>query len=432
MQGTSTSTVAAGSHSGDGRGPHRDESISLQLRAQAPGIKHGEARGWKFFDGPSGTQMIDGCLDAIRDYVVTGMANVGAVAPTGDDTAAIVARARQEIQRLTRAEGYRVLFGQNMTSLAFAMAHPLARQRSRAGSSILVSELEHAGNMSPWIRNFGDHGVEPVWIPVDPDTLRLEQGAVERELEAHQIELVAVTLAANSVGTIPPVAEIAAAARAAGAVVAVDGVQAMFDQQVDLATLRPDLFFWSAYKFYGPHVGIALIREELAEELDSYKVAPAPVSGSLKFETGCQNHEAIAGLLGTIDALAALVDGVGGVGAREAVGRLGQAQGQIASWIERQLRDMPNVRVYRPDATEGEVAPTVAFRVTGRTPAECAAFLRTRGLFISHSDLYATALARRVGVAHDGGWARVGIAGYNRWDEAESFVEAVADLTEQK
>lgn len=429
MQSTSGTDVAVGRHNGSGQAPGRDEKISLRLRERVPAVKHGEARGWKFFDGPSGTQMVDGCLDAIRDYVVTGMANVGAVAPTGDETASILARARAEIQRLTRAEGYRVVFGQNMTSLAFAIAHPLARQRAKNGSSILISELEHAGNISPWIRNFGDHGVEPAWIPVDPDSLRLDMDAMHRELEARQVELVAVTLAANSVGTIPPVAEIVKAARAAGAAVAVDGVQAMFDQQVDLSELQPDVFFWSAYKFYGPHMGIALIREEFAEQLDSYKVAPAPNAGSLKFETGCQNHEGIAGLLGTIDTLAGLVDGVGGEGAREAVGELGRAQGRIAAWIESELRQLPKVHVYRGDPSEGEIAPTVAFRVAGRAPGECAAFLRKQGLFISHSDLYAIALARRVGVAEDGGWARVGIAGYNRWDEAEAFVDAMRELT---
>jgi cysteine desulfurase family protein (TIGR01976 family) len=406
----------------------KTDDISLRLRAHVPAVLFGETRDWKFFDGPSGTQMVDGCIDAMRDYQLCGVANRHEVAPTGDQTEEIIGRARREFQRFVRGSGYRVVFGQNMTSLAFAFAHAIAKQRARAGSSILISELEHFGNVDPWVRNFGDHGVEPVFIPVDPDTCRLEDDALTRELSSRTVDLVAVTLAANAIGTVPDVAAIVSAARDAGALVAVDGVHAVPHHQVDLDALAPDIFFCSAYKFYGPHLGVALVREELAEELQPYKVTPAPESGPEKFETGSQNHEAIAGLVGTLDSLARLVGGAGGDGAREALGELSRSQASIAEWIEGQLRSMPRVRLYRAKSSAGALAPTIAFRVEGRTPAECAERLRSRGLFITHGDLYVVALARRLGVAHDGGWARLGVAGYNRMDEAEQLVEAIGEL----
>lgn len=406
----------------------KTDDISLRLRAHVPAVLFGETRDWKFFDGPSGTQMVDGCIDAMRDYEWSGAANRHEVAPTGDQTEEIIGRARREFQRFVRGFGYRVVFGQNMTSLAFSFAHAIARQRARAGSSILISELEHFGNVDPWVRNFGDHGVEPVFIPVDPDTCRLEDDALARELSARTVDLVAVTLAANAIGTVPDVATIAAMAHDAGALVSVDGVHAVPHHQVDVDALAPDIFFCSAYKFYGPHLGVALVREDLAEELQPYKVTPAPDDGPEKFETGSQNHEAIAGLAGTLDSLARLVGGAGGSGARDAVGELSRSQASIAEWIEGQLRSMPRVRLYRAKSSAGALAPTIAFRVEGRTPAECAERLRSRGLFITHGDLYVVALARRLGVAHDGGWARLGVAGYNRMDEAEQLVEAIGEL----
>jgi selenocysteine lyase/cysteine desulfurase len=373
--------------------------------------------------------MIDGCVDAIHDYFSTGVANRSAAFyPTGAQTERIITRARREVQQLVRGAGYRVVFGQNMTSLAFAMAQAIARQKARSGASILVSELEHFGNVDPWKRNFADHGVDIAWIPVDEKSLRLEEGAVERELTARQVDLVAVTLAANTIGTIPDVASIVESAHAAGALVAVDGVHAMLDQQVDLSVLNADLFFCSAYKFYGPHIGIALIKDELAEDLKPYKLSPAPEAGAEKFETGSQSHEAIAGLVGTLDALARLSGGSGGEGARAAIGQLSRSQGRIADWVTEQLRSMPKLRVFRADGRDGALAPTVAFRVEGRLPRECGAILSERGFNISHGDLYAVALARRLGVADVGGWARIGVAGYTRWDEAESLVEAIGEL----
>lgn len=406
----------------------KTDEISLRLRAHVPAVLFGQTRGWKFFDGPSGTQMVDGCLDAMRDYMLTGVANRKEVAPTGDQTEEIIARARQEFQRFVNAPGYRVVFGQNMTSLAFAFAHAIARHRAREGSSILISELEHFGNVDPWVQNFADHGVAAVFLPVDPQTCRLDDDAVTREFSNRDVDLVAVTLAANAIGTVPDVAKIVAQAHEAGALAAVDGVHAVPHHQVDLEALGPDIFFCSAYKFYGPHVGVALVKEELAEELQPYKVTPAPTFGPEKFETGSQNHEAVAGLAGTLDSLAGLVDGTGGDGAREAIGALSRSQVKIAEWIEDELRMMPRVRLFRASRAGGVLAPTIAFRVDGRTPLECAERLRERGLFITHGDLWVVALARRLGVADDGGWARLGVAGYNRMDEAEELVDAIGAL----
>jgi cysteine desulfurase family protein (TIGR01976 family) len=405
-----------------------DADVTLHLRNHVPAVLSGAEKGWRFFDGPSGTQMSDGCIDAMRDYLVSGVANRREVAPTGDRTEEIIAQARTDVRSLLNGAGYRVVFGQNMTSLAFALAHAAARQRARAGSSIIISELEHFGNVDPWVQAFTERGASLTWLRVDEESMRLSDDALDMPAWSGPVALVAITLASNAIGTVPDVAKIAEIAHRAGALVVVDGVHAVPHQVVNLAELGADLFFCSAYKFYGPHIGIVMIKEELAESLLPYKVTPAPTFGPDKFETGSQNHEAIAGLAGTIDSLAHLADGTGGEGARSAIGRLTAGQRQLADWIESELRDLPKVRLYRADGASGERAPTIAFRVAGRPPAECAELLRQRGLFITHGDVYATRLAERLGVAAEGGWARLGIAGYNLADEAAALVEGIASL----
>jgi cysteine desulfurase family protein (TIGR01976 family) len=405
-----------------------DAEVTLHLRNHVPAVLSGAEKGWRFFDGPSGTQMTDGCIDAIRDYLLSGVANRREVAPTGDRTEEIIAQARADVQGLLNGAGYRVVFGQNMTSLAFALAHAAARQRARPDGSIVVSELEHFGNVDPWVQAFTERGSSLAWLEVDEGSMRLSDDALDLPAWSGPVDLVAITLASNAIGTVPDVAKIAEVAHRAGALVVVDGVHAVPHQVVDLAELGADLFFCSAYKFYGPHIGIVMIKEELADSLAPYKVTPAPMSGPDKFETGSQNHEAIAGLAGTIASLAHLAAGTGAAGARAAIGQLTAAQLRLADWIEGELRELPRVRLYRADGASGERAPTIAFRVAGRHPAECAELLRQRGLFITHGDVYASKLAERLGVAADGGWARLGIAGYNVAEEAAALVEGIASL----
>jgi cysteine desulfurase family protein (TIGR01976 family) len=408
-----------------------DTEVTLHLRDHVPAVLSGADRGWRFFDGPSGTQMIDGCIDAMRNYLVSGVANRRESAPTGDRTEEIITQARADVGSLLNGAGYRVVFGQNMTSLAFALAHAAARQRARPGGSIVISELEHFGNVDPWVQAFTERGSSLAWLEVNEESLRLSDDVLDLPAWSGPVDLVAITLASNAIGTVPDVAKIAEVAHRAGALVVVDGVHAVPHQVVDLAELGADLFFCSAYKFYGPHIGIVLIKEELAEDLSPYKVTPAPTFGPDKFETGSQNHEAIAGLTGTIASLAHLVDGTGvtaGEGARAGIGQLTAAQYRLADWIESELRDLPKVRLYRADGASGERAPTIAFRVAGRSPAECADLLRQRGLFITYGDVYASKLAERLGVATDGGWARLGIAGYNLAAEAAALVEGIASL----
>ena len=403
-------------------------TLGAQLRDMTPAILHGESRGWSYFDGPSGTQMIAPAIDAAAEFSRTGLANRGNPSPAGEETENVVATARAELRAMFRADAYDVVFGQNMTSLAFALGHAFARRWARGAGTLVVTMLEHAGNVESWAQPFAERGVRTATIDVDDRTLALEPGGFDR-VDAHGgVALVAITGAANSVGVKPDLAQAHDFARAHDALFVVDGVHATPHGPLDLADVDPDVFLCSAYKFYGPHLGIALIKSDLLDELRTFKVAPAPDSGPEKLETGTQNHEAIAGLAAAVCGVGRLVGRPSGDGARAALHALGAADEAVASRLAGDLRSLPGVRVFGHQGDETAHAPTIAFTVDGIPPEEVGRALRQRGVFVTTGDFYATRLARRLGVDAWGGWVRVGLSGYTNSEDVGRLLESLSRI----
>lgn len=404
--------------------------LSCRLRAQTPAVLHAETRGWSYFDGPSGTQMIAAGIDALAAHPRQGLSNRHGHSPAGDETEALIAFARSELAALFRAGGYRVVFGQNMTSLAFSLGHALARQRGGEGTSVVVTELEHSANVDPWVQPFAEKGAATKWVRVDEESLALRDDDIAAAEDASGVSVVAVTAAANAVGVVPEIAPLRELARRSGAALVVDGVHVVPHDPPDLAELGADIFLCSGYKFYGPHVGIALVRESLAAELPAYKVTPAPGGGPERFETGSQNHEGIASLGATIAGLGRLIGRPDGAGAREALRALGRQEGELGASLVKGLRAIPGVEVVGHDGGQQYVA-TVAFNVAGQAPFEVSQALRSRGVFATSGDFYASALAARLGVHASGGWVRAGIAGYTTEDDVARLLDAVTTVAEQ-
>lgn len=235
--------------------------------------------------------------------------------------------------------------------------------------------------------------------------------------------LVAVGLASNAVGTISGVLAIAKQAREAGALVAVDAVHAAPHLPIDRDTLGADVLTCSAYKFFGPHVGIAAVKRELLENLDAYKVEPAPDYIPDKHETGTQNHEGIAGVGGALEFIASLGRGpslreelVSGMRAIE------EHEAELAGRLRAALREMPGTRLYSaPD--DVPKTPTIAFRIEGRDPREFCQYMAGEGFFLANGHFYASTLARKLGIAEKGGWGRAGLAPHNTTEEVEGFIE---------
>ncbi len=404
------------------------QTIGGRLRAITPAILHGESRGWSYFDGPSGTQMIEPAIAANAELCRTGLANRGNPSPAGDETEHLVASARREVQAMFNADQYDVVFGQNMTSLAFALGHAFARRWGRDRGTVVVTALEHAGNVDTWAQPFGERGVRTATVDVDDETLDLAADGYERVATEGGVALVAITAAANSVGVKPDLGRARDFARAHDSLFVVDGVHATPHGPPDLSLVDPDVFLCSAYKFYGPHIGIALVKKDLLDELRPYKLAAAPGSGPDKLETGTQNHEAIAGVVATVLGLGRLVGRPSGEGARDVLCALGAADEETASGLAEDLRSLPGVRVFGHQDEKTPYAPTIALTVEGVAPADVGRALRQDGVFVTTGTFYAAGLARRLGLDVSGGWVRAGLSGYTDERDVDRLVGSLSKV----
>jgi cysteine desulfurase family protein (TIGR01976 family) len=319
-----------------------------------------------------------------------------------------------------------VAFGANTTTLAMAVARAVGRDWKH-GDEIVVTELDHRGNVDPWLLQAQDKGASVRWIKVDTATCTLDLADLETIINPRTV-LVAVGLASNAVGTINDVARIAARAKAVGALVAVDAVQAVPHLAVDRDALGADILLCSAYKFFGPHLGVVTMRAELMQRLQAYKLAPAPVAIPDTFETGTQNHEAIAGLPAAVGFIASL--GAGG-GRREQIlagyQQIEAHEHHLITRMREGLAALPGVTLYQAPASVPKT-PTVAFTVAGLTPeAVCRALVEEQSVFVASGDFYASTLADKLGINPDG-WVRAGLSPYNTEAESERFVEGVGRM----
>jgi cysteine desulfurase family protein (TIGR01976 family) len=394
------------------------------VREQFPALgRKYDGRGVVYFDGPGGSQVVRQSIDAVSGYMERGGANLHGVFPTSTETEEILAETRRAAADFLGAGQDEISFGANMTTLTFAISRALAREWDE-GSEIVVTELDHRANVDPWVIAAHESGATVRWVKVDPETLTLDPDDLERNI-TERTRLVAVGLASNAVGTVNDVAAVAQKAHAAGAIVAVDAVHAAPHIPIDRDGLGADVITCSAYKIFGPHVGVTAIRRDLFENMDVYRLDPAPGYIPDKLETGTQNHEGIAGVKGALDFIASLGEGTS---QREKLGSAMQTieehEAELAEAFRAALHDLPGVKLYAaPDGVRK--TPTIAFRVEGHTPDEVCARMLEHGFFIAAGDFYASTLAQKLGISESGGFVRAGLAPYNTEEEVERFVEAL-------
>ena len=400
------------------------------VREQFPalGRTHNEHR-VVYFDGPGGSQVAKPAIDATSSYMNRGGANLHGAFPTSVETEEILRDTRQAVADFLGAEPDEIAFGANMTTLTFAISRALSRTWD-ANSEIVVTELDHRANVDPWLLAAAEKGTEVRWIKVDPERLTLDPDDIERAIN-NSTKLVAVGLASNAVGTINDVAAIAERAHEAGAFVAVDAVHAAPHIPIDRDSIGADVLTCSAYKFFGPHVGVAAVKRDLLAAMSAYKVEPAPDYIPDKLETGTQNHEGIAGVKGAIEFIASVGAGsspreklVAGMRAIE------EYEADLAGKFRAALREIPGVKLYAaPDGVRK--TPTLAFRVEDRSPREFCEYMAERGYFVADGHFYASTLARKLGIHDKRSWIRAGLAPYNTQEEVEDFIEALAAFVEQ-
>jgi len=363
-----------------------------------------------FFDGPGGTQVPDSVIDAIGAYLREANANVGGHFETSRRSDEVVARAHEAAAGFLGATPDEVAFGANMTTLNFALSRAASRDW-REGDEVVCTQLDHDGNVAPWLELAHDKGLAVRFARVD-DECRLDLDHL-RSLVTERTRVVAFPWAANSVGTVTPVAEVAAIAHEAGALAWVDAVHYGPHGPIDVDAVRADVLVCSPYKFYGPHLGLAFGRRELLESWRPYKVRPAdPFPVGHRYETGTLAHELLAGFVAAVEYL----DEVGWGFVVEHERELGQRflDGLPGGWT---LHGIPSM--------EGRV-PTFAITHGRVGPEEAAARLGERGFAVWHGNYYAVEIMKRLGLPE--GAVRVGIVHYNTADEVDRLLAALAAL----
>jgi cysteine desulfurase family protein (TIGR01976 family) len=378
-----------------------------------------------YFDGPGGTQVPQAVVDAVAGYLLHHNANTHWVYPTSVETDAALASARTALADFLGGKPAEIAFGANMTTLTFHLGRALGR-RWGPGDEIVVTELDHHANVDPWRHLAKERG-----LVVRAVRFRTETGQLDMEHLASTLgprtRLLAIGAASNALGTKNDVRRAADLAHAKGALAFVDAVHYAPHALVDVAALGADFLACSAYKFYGPHVGVLWGRQALVEELDLPKLEPAPENAPDRVETGTQNHEGIVGAAAAVDFLASLAEGP------DRRARLGtamaalHARGQeLVETLWAGLRAIPGVTVYGPPPSEPRT-PTVAFTVPGTASEDVARALAERAVFVSNGDFYATTVVRRLGHAEDG-LVRAGCACYTTPDEVNRLIEGVAEV----
>jgi cysteine desulfurase family protein (TIGR01976 family) len=375
-----------------------------------------------YFDGPGGTQVPRAVAAAMEDYLFHHNANTHWQYPTSEETDALLFRARETFADFFNASPEEIAFGQNMTTLTFHLARALGRGWGPT-DEVIVTELDHHANVAPWRALERERGVTVRSVPMVPGTGQLDWTAFEHAL-GPRTRLVAIGAASNALGTITDVARAAELARAAGALSFMDAVHYTPHQLVDVRVLQCDFLACSAYKFYGPHIGILYGRKDRLERLSVPKLDPAPETAPERMETGTQNHEGMAGAAAAVEFLASLA--AGGSRRERLTRSFGElhARGQaLLERLWRGLADTPGVTLYGPEPGQPRT-PTVAFTVAGRSSDQVAASLGADGLFVSSGDFYATTVVARLGLtAH--GLVRAGCACYTTEEEVDRLIDGV-------
>lgn len=378
-----------------------------------------------YFDGPGGTQVPRYVVERMSDYLYHHNANTHWAYPTSAETDAAIEQARVVCADFLNASPAEIVFGANMTTLTFHLSRALALNFS-TGDEIVVTELDHHANIDPWRRLAVERGVTIRTVRMDTETGQLDWDDLERFIGA-KTRVLAIGAASNALGTINDLPRAIDLAHNAGALVFVDAVHYAPHALIDVRKLDCDFLGMSAYKFYGPHVGVLFAKRALLEQIDFPKLVPAPDYVPENAETGTQNQEGMVGTAAAIDFLASLGEQSN---RRESLRGLFQEMhlrnAQLLDRLWQGLSLIPRVTLYGPPP-DSPRTPTLAFTIEGCTSTDAARRLAEKGLFVSHGDFYAYTIVKRLGL-HPEGLVRAGCAIYTTEEEIDRLIDAVSQL----
>jgi cysteine desulfurase family protein (TIGR01976 family) len=410
-----------------------------QIRIQFPALQHPAV----FLDNPGGTQIARHSLERMQAYLQENNANHGGAFATSRASDATIDQARMAMADFLNApRPETIVFGPNMTSLTFNISRSLARTW-KPGDEVVVTRLDHDANITPWVMAANDHDCRVRWVDFHTQDGTLDLDDLKKALESRP-RLVAVGYASNALGTINPLSKIISMAHAAGALVYVDAVQYAPHGPIDVQTLGCDFLVCSAYKFFGPHVGVLYGKYDLLDELVAYRVRPAPADPPGKFETGTGNFEGYAGVLGALEYFEWLGKTFGAdfeerysadyrgrrLRFKQAMATIRSYETSLSRAVLEHLAATPGVQVYGPKDTQKleERVPTVSFILKGWLPRRVAEKLAEAGFYVWDGNYYALAITERLGLEENGGMVRVGPVHYNTVEEIKRLGEALGKI----
>lgn len=400
-----------------------------------------------YFDNPGGTQVAQQVIDAMVSYFREANANSHGAFLTSLRTDQVIAAARTAMADfLHAASPNEIVFGPNMTTLTFAFSRAIGKTL-QPGDEVVVTILDHDANVAPWLA-LQERGVVVRTVDVRTEDLTLDMNDMRAKI-TERTRVVAVGYASNAVGTINDVATITRWAREVGSLVWIDAVQFAPHGPIDVQALNADFLVCSSYKFFGPHLGILYGKAEHLEKFPAYKVRPASNSIPDRWETGTQNHEGLAGLVGVIDYLAMIgrehntmysgwfkeYSGGSSFSGRQrelkiAMHAMMEYERGLSAQLLSGLREIKGLHVYgitNPQQLAWRV-PTIACTMEGYTPRELAEFLASQGIFAWDGNYYALGIMERLGLEAKGGALRLGMAHYNTLNEIDRVLECLEQV----
>jgi cysteine desulfurase family protein (TIGR01976 family) len=393
-----------------------------------------------YFDNPGGTQVASQVIQRMQRYLQYTNANHGGEFRTSRESDAVVADARQAVADfLHAARPEEIVFGPNMTTLTLSISRSLARTL-RAGDEIVVTRLDHDANVAPWLLIAEDRGCTIRWVDFHPEDCTLNMESLEQQIN-ERTKIVAVGYASNAVGTINDVRRAVQLAHAVGAICFVDAVQYAPHRPIDVQALDCDLLACSAYKFFGPHIGILYGKYDLLDRLTAYKVRPAGDLPPDKFETGTLSFEAIVGTLGAMEYFQWVGETFGAslaehyqekysgraLALKQAMGAIEQYELELNHSLLEGFSSIPGLQIHGITSPRGltQRVPTFSFTLEGWTPQAIAQALDTYNINVWNGNFYALSVTERLGLEARGGLVRVGLVHYNTQSEIDQLMNAL-------
>lgn len=382
-----------------------------------------------YFDGPGGTQVPRAVGEAMTSYLYEHNANTYWEYPSSAETDAAILASRKALADFFNATAEEIAFGANMTTLTFHLARAIGRRLS-AGDEIVVTELDHHANIAPWTALARERNISIRSVRMIPETGQLDWDHLEQQITP-RTRVLAIGAASNALGTITDVRRAGELAHAVGALVFVDAVHYAAHSPVDVKLWNCDFAACSAYKFYGPHIGILYGKRDRLADLDVPKLDPAPDNAPDRMETGTQNHEGIVGAGAAVDWIASVSAGKDNRRARivSALQGLHARSQPLFANLWEALSALPSLHVFGPPPNAPRTH-TVSFVVDGVPAVEVVRSLARRGIFATHGDFYATTIIERLGHSENG-VVRAGLACYTTENEVNRLIAGIEEIASQ-